>query len=394
MGLIQHWRDSKAQELHREGIRLLNRGRARDAEPVAREAVRIRSKVFGPDDATTLASRVVWARALGGLQRHAEAEAELREVLRLAPDPTARGELVRWARLGLAQVQVRTGRAEEARAEAALLLELTGRADVEYTRAALAIEAAALSTLGRHAEAVARWTELEAAATATAGGGSPQALKARSDRTQALVYLGRFQEAEAQARALMDVAASGGPGGVLLGMAARNALVLSLTARGRAVEAEAEARTAVERAAGIAGLDARFLLTARLGLARALNAQGRHDEALSALRPALERPTPDPVGEEELEAALHLVAAVTLLGLGKDAAPSLEKSSELCRRTLGPNHHRALEVGTLRGRVLAAQGRLPEAREALRTNAAAWQEHFGEGHPKTRAAQQALAELG
>ncbi|MEU4113835.1 tetratricopeptide repeat protein [Kitasatospora sp. NPDC028055] len=231
------------------------------------------------------------------------------------------------------------------------------------------------------------------AATATAGDGSARVLKARSDRTQALAYLGRFQEAEAQARALMEVAASGGPGAVPLGPAARNALVFSLTACGRAVEAEAEARTALDHAAGVPGLDARFLLTARLGLARALNAQGRHDEALPVLRPALERTTADPVGEEELEAALHLVAAVSLLGLGRDAAPSLEKSSELCGRTLGPNHHRALEVGTLRGRVLAAQGRLPEAREVLRANAAAWLEHFGAGHPKTRAAQQALAEL-
>jgi hypothetical protein len=56
-------------------------------------------------------------------------------------------------------------------------------------------------------------------------------------------------------------------------------------------------------------------------------------------------------------------------------------------------HNLTLAAGTLLGKALAAQGKLDEARRQLLANSAAWTEHFGDGHPKTIAAQAKLANL-
>ncbi|MFJ9776116.1 tetratricopeptide repeat protein [Kitasatospora sp. NPDC101157] len=393
MGFVQKWRARKTWELHQEALRLLNQGRARDAEPVIGKAVDIRSATLGSDAADTLESRVVRANVLRRLQRHDEAEAEGREVLRLVGDGAGPLMTACQARLLIGQVCLNTGRAEEAQTEAAAALELAGRHDDERLRhAARDFHARVLNVLGRHSEAVAEWGAIAADVAASSGGRSIGALKARSDRAQTLVYLGRYEEAEEECRILIDVA-SATQHRVPLGLAVLNALVLALVMNGRAVEAETEARTAVEFAESAKGMDARFLLTARLGLARALNAQDRYDEALSVLRSSTDL-LPGNLGtEEELAAALHLVTATALLGLGRDATAPVHEALATCGRILGPYHHRALEVGTLHGRVLAAEGRTADALKRLTANTADWREHFGDGHPGTWAAQEALAHV-
>jgi hypothetical protein len=60
----------------------------------------------------------------------------------------------------------------------------------------------------------------------------------------------------------------------------------------------------------------------------------------------------------------------------------------------GPPHHARLDATLQLGVVLARQGKPDEAGCLLRPNAAAWTAHFGEQHPKTVAALDALAALG
>ncbi|MER7672322.1 tetratricopeptide repeat protein [Kitasatospora sp. NPDC096128] len=393
MGFVRKWRARKAWDLHQDALRLLNLGRARDAEPLIGKAVDIRSAALGSDAADTLESRVVRANVLHRLQRGEEAETEGREVLRLAGGEAVQPGIVCRARLLIGRVCLATGRAEEARTEAAAALELAGRYHDEPIRHSVRMfHARVLNVLGRHVEAA---TELGAIAADEAAGSGPRsigALNARSDRAQILVYLGRYEEAEEECRALIDIAPAT-QHRVPLGLAVLNALVLALAMGGRAVEAEAEARTAVEFAESAKGMDARFVLTARLGLARALNAQDRYDEALSLLGPSNDFLPGDLGTEEELAAALRLVTATALLGLGQDAGGTVREAVAVCGRILGPYHHRALEAGTLHGRVLAAQGRTADALERLAANAADWREHFGDGHPGTRAAQEALSHV-
>ncbi|HXO25157.1 MAG TPA: hypothetical protein VN870_11270, partial [Streptosporangiaceae bacterium] len=63
-------------------------------------------------------------------------------------------------------------------------------------------------------------------------------------------------------------------------------------------------------------------------------------------------------------------------------------------RINGPAHFTTLRAGTLLGSAIARQGRAEEARVQLQASAEAWLEHFGEGHPRTIAAQEELARVG
>lgn len=254
----------------------------------------------------------------------------------------------------------------------------------------------ALVSLGRHAEAEQGHLRLTAHLRAHGGAGAHLlAAKVRSDRAQNLVYLGRYREAEEECRALRPLAEGiDGPVGAAVRGAAANALVMALHGLGRFREAEAAARAAVEaasRAPAEASATApevyeRLRQVLTINLARTANAQGRYQEGYE-LASAIECAVPSDT------AAGRLVSAAALLGLGRPARAEADvrEALTICAWGLSPIHHRALEAGTLLGSALAAQGRLADAERQLAANAAAWQEHFGSGHPRTAAATEALA---
>ncbi|MER8188435.1 tetratricopeptide repeat protein [Kitasatospora sp. NPDC094015] len=381
-----------------DGRRMLAEGRAADAEALFAEAVQIWTALWGPGAPDPLAARTVRARALRRLGRTAEAEAELRAVIAVTSATAALLPLDGSARLLLAGILLSSQRAREALEGLDALVARSAHGPQDLTgSAALTMRAAALSVLGRHAEAAEQSGEAAAGIADEYGAGHARALRARASRAHDLAQLGRYDEAEAECRALIGAAAGLDPGAASeLDRSARGALVFSLVGLGRALEAEAEARAAIRSATTVASAARSYPVTLQLGLARALNAQGRHEEALDTARSAEAAYVGTADARPQFVAAISLAVATAQLALGRpdEARHAADRALAGCRATLGPYHHRTLEAGTLHGMVLAAEGSTAAAREQLAPNAAAWREHFGADHPGTRTAEASLAALG
>ncbi|MFD0526315.1 tetratricopeptide repeat protein [Kitasatospora arboriphila] len=173
-----------------------------------------------------------------------------------------------------------------------------------------------------------------------------------------------------------------------------NALVMALNGLGRHGEAEDTARRALGRQREVPqpGQDMRIALS--LGLARSLSGNGRHEEALHVATQAEAEFRDGPDVRATLAAPISTVTAQALLGLGRpDEAEAASRKAVELAAPLGPTHHSALEAATTLGSALAAQQRHAEARDQLTRCATAWRDHFGADHPRTRAAEAALAAL-
>ncbi|MFC8450246.1 hypothetical protein [Kitasatospora sp. NPDC057223] len=298
-------------------------------------------------------------------------------------------------RLMLAAILLASQRVEEGLTELDALLGRAGTsAPNRIVFSVRSMRSAALSVLGRHAEAAEESLALAGAIAAEHGAGEFGALRARASRAQNLVQLGSFDETDAECRALIKAAAGlGRAQASVVHCSARNALVLSLVGRGRAVEGEAEAREAIRLASVPELPGCTYPVALHIGLARTLIAQGRHAEGLQTAQASEEAYVGRPDAKIPLAAAVRLAIGTAQLGLARldEARQATDLALADCRASLGPRHHRMLEAGTLDGRLLAAEGRIVEAREQLASNVAAWLQYFGADHPNTRAAEIALA---
>jgi tetratricopeptide (TPR) repeat protein len=248
--------------------------------------------------------------------------------------------------------------------------------------------AAALAQLGHHAAAVDEYTRLIDAGSA-ARAEDRRVTHWQANRAWQLAYLARYDEAEADSRAVIESCQRALPTSLaaMLRSSAINNLRFVLSERGLHAEAEAAARKAIREANST--VDPRFLASSRCGLAGSLNAQGRCDEAkhlLQGLRPQ----------DATVKVAVLTNLAAARLGLGEaeDAEVDAQEAVKQGQQHLGPVHYLTLTAGTLLGTALARQDRPDEALRQLHANAAAWAEHFGEQHPRTIAARDALRRLG
>jgi hypothetical protein len=197
--------------------------------------------------------------------------------------------------------------------------------------------------------------------------------------------LGDFARSEAEAAALGAVAAElagrGDPGAAMVRLAVANAVAFSCAERGLPVDAERLARGPLAEAESLLGPYSDFAQALRLNLVTALVGQGRHEEALAeaAALPAFSPAQPGSRALAEAEACYGLRR------LPEAEGAALRALAEAGPR-LAPIHHRVLRTRTLLGLIRGS------ARE-IRAAAAAWSEHFGPDHPRTRAAWASLAPL-
>ncbi|MFJ9519889.1 tetratricopeptide repeat protein [Kitasatospora sp. NPDC101801] len=379
-----------SQRLYDEGHQFAEQERWAEAERCFREAVQVADRGLGAESGSALICRTAWASALRRLGRVDEALSELRELT--VQCPAVLGEThenTAEARIQLANMLIGRGRPAEADALLALVLRHRPAPD-EYGLEAWEARLRALAILGRHREAVDGSWALQEQTARIYGATALGTLKVVSERVQNLICIGEYEQAECECRALLEVHDTPS----LLWLSVMNALVLALTHLGRHDEAEAAARRALLREQDVAqpSNDLRIALT--LGLSRALSGAGRHEEGLQAAARAEEDHRNDPTPRLTLAAPVATVTAQALLGLGRnDEAETRSRKAIDLAQPLGPTHHSTLEAATTLGRVLAAQHRHTEARDHLTRCTAAWREHFGPDHPRTRAAETVLAAL-
>ncbi|AUG75471.1 hypothetical protein CFP65_0508 [Kitasatospora sp. MMS16-BH015] len=398
MGLIGDWRERRAaraalghaDRLFRHGDQLRRDEREAEAEAPLAEAVRIRSDLLGPAAPATSAARLVLARVLRRLHRYAEAESELRTLLAAAAPLPAGWKTEGLARMLLGDVLLATHRTQQAISEMDAFLDLAERH--HFGRLPLQVHstrALAYGLLGCDTEAATQYAELAEAWTAEGGPEAAQVMEARASWALHMVRLGHYEEAETECRELIRAAIDPNQALANTDWSAWCTLALALIGQGQAAEAEALLREVVA-GADPAGSDLR-----QLTLVKALNAQRRYGEALSAAETGEATVAAAPRSRRGYRSALGLELGTAQLGLGRADSAILEVDRALadCHAVFGQRHHRALELGTLRGRVLAAQGHRAEARAELTTNAAAWRTHFGTDHPLTAGAEQALGAL-
>jgi len=309
-------------------------------------------------------------------------------ITRLAPGRRNRAtsELTERAASALAQ-----GRPADVEADARSVMAAyagSGPAGEPYL-SAWQFLAAALANLGRHAEAVKEMTQCYDAVLLLRGNKDAVVVGLRISRAGQLAYLARYDEAEADCWAAMRDSRRVWPHATAdrLRFAAVGHQVAVLNGRGLHAQAETLARPAIPEAEASA-MRSGVLLALRCGLADSLNAQGRYEEVermLGDLRP----PGPNAL----VNVRIRLAAAQ--LGLGKltEAETTAGEAVAEGNRALSPVHYLTLTARTLHGSILGRQGRRDEAERELRTNAAAWAEHFGGGHPRTVAARAKLAEV-
>lgn len=328
------------QQAVNQGQRLMQSGRAVEAEPLFRRSAEDAERLWGATspDAGTLT--ILWADALHETGQAWEAEA----AYRLA--------LTRLDRIG-----------EPGHPMIGLALNNLGLN---------------LHEQGRYAEALAVLERAVAIRTAIEGEDGA-ALVSMSNQAVALKALGRFDEADAlYGRVLAARRSSGDPLelATTLNNFGANRLMMD-----RASEAETALREALAlREAGLGGGHPLTAQTLSL-LADALAAQGRFETALSMQRRALEAL---PAGVHPLDraaATMNLSDILKSLGRGVEAVPLDRAALDLTRAALGPDH--AETAGAMIGLAdgLLSTGEAAAARpllvEALRIQGAA----LGERHP-------------
>ncbi|MFD7730532.1 tetratricopeptide repeat protein [Kitasatospora phosalacinea] len=399
-----HRAAGETEQAVREGVRLRRAREFEAAERTLAEAVRSGAERLGPDAPAVLRGAVEHGRTLVLTLRWADAE----PVLRAAADRSA-ADLPRQltthldARQALGSTLLGLERPAEAAAELEAYHELLERHEVVRSNVVAPGELAkAYGRIGRYSEAALLYAELATELEAEQGRSGPAVLQARGRLAATLLALGHLEQAQRAARAVIRAAtadtatatatAADNPDAVGRWTASA-VLARTLAHQGAGEEGEAAVLAAIADCEQLGGPGARALDGLREALAEILNGRGRHQEALDLVTGLLAARAPR--RQRAASAVLHADRAAALLGLGRpeDARQAVEQAVADCRAALGPRSTTALATDTLHGRVLAALGRTDEARAALTANAAAWREHYGPEHFRTREAERELAAL-
>lgn len=371
------------------GKELIAQGRWAEAESYLGDLLARRQEALAADDPRINGARVAYGAALLALRRDTDAlavfSAAVAEARRLHGD---RHPVTLAVRVETTDALITTGRLAEAENEARSLVHAYDGIPLGVQRSATQRVRAhtqlikVLSAAGRVREAIDVSDALLPKATGALGAHHPFVLVCRVNRVQHLALLGRFDEAEREAADLASIAAqrtaAGDPNAAAIRLAVANGLAFSWAECGRFAEAEQHVRAPLAEAEQLLGASSDFAQALRLNLVTALVGQGRHEEALAEAEPLPVRSSAQP-GSRALARAEALYG-LTLLAESEAAAH--EALAEATPR-LAPIHHRILRTRSL----LALVHHSPEEMRAV---AAAWSEHFGPDHPRTRAAWAAL----
>jgi tetratricopeptide (TPR) repeat protein len=251
------------------------------------------------------------------------------------------------------------------------------------------LRVSARAASGRHAEAVQEYGEMVETALPVFGPENPRLLWWRLGRATHLRYLNRLDEAEAECRTIL------GRSRRLWPMPKRYALRLAamaqtadvMNARGMHAKGEKQIRSALREVLP-GDVSHRVLNSLHLVLAGSLNGQHKHrnaEQALKRVRPA----------DQFSRLSLHLGLGAARLGLGRpdEAEADARQAVAISGFGVGPSHYQIVRAGTFLGSVLAAQGRVDEAKRQLEVSVAAWEELFGADHPRAVAAREEFARI-
>jgi tetratricopeptide (TPR) repeat protein len=250
----------------------------------------------------------------------------------------------------------------------------------------------ALQRLGQHTAAAREYTTMIEGVGPVIGHDHAMVVLWRIKRAAQLAILARYEEAERESRASIQAAQMPGTvpdsarQAILLRLLAVHSLVVALIGQGMAAEAESVARTSIAEAASITDVPEGTVVVLHQALAASLSAQDRDTEAIKVLRGQQPRSAPS-------IASFNITLGTARLGAGQvtEAEASAREAVVSAERFYAPVQYTALQAGTLLGAVLVRRGDLAEARRLLRSNAAAWAEHFGKVHPRTIDARRELA---
>lgn len=243
----------------------------------------------------------------------------------------------------------------------------------------------ALQHLGQHADAAEGFGALADADASVFGENDSRGIRWRNDGGLQSALLGRYDQADAGHRYVLALAAKAQPRRhrTQLRLSAVHGLIFVHNMRGQYAEAESMARAAIREAEKSAGVPRSIFTNLHCALGKSLNGQGRHAEAEHTME-YFPRNT-----------GVLLTLSVARLGLGRldEAEADARDALKHTEGHLGPAHHVRLDAAMQLGIALARQGKIDEAERLLQANAQAWTEHFGDQHPKTIAALNALAEV-
>jgi tetratricopeptide (TPR) repeat protein len=284
---------------------------------------------------------------------------------------------------------LRQGRPSEAEAAASAVVAARpdGTPIGEPHMTAWELWAASLDYLGQHTRAAEEFVALADSAASVYGNADSRVMRYGLSYAAELVYLGQYEEAEgAFSAAIRQSARVRYQSRSIIRLTATKGLVSILNIRGAHAEAESLARSAINQIPRVAKWRPRFVVAFHADIANSLNGRERYSEAELAVRALKPTYVPDII-------AVLWALGTAQLGLGRAAdAEEIARNAVLTgERGLSAAHYLTLQSGTLLGMTLARQGKLDDAESQLRSNADAWLEHFGRDHPKTVAAQQALA---
>jgi tetratricopeptide (TPR) repeat protein/tRNA A-37 threonylcarbamoyl transferase component Bud32 len=323
---------------------LFAQGKYDEAEKLYRSVIKTRSRVLGPENPDTLASRHRLVYALNEEEKHAEAEAEARQVVGLRekilgfehPDTLL-------SRYNLASALYHEGKY----AEAERLYRQVSKMDdtvigPEHPRT-LAARLGLANTLndqGKYPEAISSYNEVIKLDNKVHGLEHPVTLNDRMDLATALQANRQYLAAEAEYKAVIRLQEK------VVGpehphtLNTRNNLAELLDDEGKYAEAEAECRRILKLEETVLGPEHRLTLNSRANLAIAVLGQGRIEEARAQIGEDIKLMDEKlgPGYPETVSFTVKFATGLAHQGRMEEAIGIAKRAEERARTNLGESH--------------------------------------------------------
>jgi tetratricopeptide (TPR) repeat protein len=323
---------------------LMAQGKYSDAEKLFRRVIEVRTRVLGPEDPNTLASRHWLIYTLNGQDKHAEALSEARQVLVLRekilgsehPDTLL-------SRYNLANALYYNGKYAEAEAEYHEVIELDEKVlgpEDSRTFAARVGLANVFNNEGKLAESETLYRSVIKLDQEVYGPEHPITLNDRMNLATGLQAAGKYLAAEAEYRFVIRAQEKHIGSEHPDTLSTRNNFAELLDDEGKYSEAEVECRRIISLEEKVVGPEALLTLNSRGNLAVALIGQRKFAEAETQYRDVMilmERKLgldyPDTV-----DFTVKFAVGLAHQGRIQDTREIVRRAEERARKILGPDH--------------------------------------------------------
>ncbi len=323
---------------------LFAQGKYGDAEKLYRSVIEIRTRVLGPENPDTLASRHRLVYVLNEEEKHAEAEAEARQVVELRekilgfehPDTLL-------SRYNLASALYHEGKyveAERLYREVSRLDNSVIGPEHPRTLAARIGLANTLNDQGKYQEAISIYHDVIKLDEKVYGREHPVTLNDEMDLATVLQANGQYLAAEAEYRMVIQLQEKViGPEHAYT-LNTRNNLAELLDDEGKYAEAEAECRRIIALEEKVLGSEHRLTLNSRANLAIAVLGQGRIEEARAQIEDAMKLMEENlgPGYPDTVSFIVKFANGLAHQQRAEEAINIAKRAEERARTTLGESH--------------------------------------------------------